>query len=464
MGVTRGSTTVMVVDDTEDIREVMRLRLTALGYRVVEASDGREAVETAVRERPALILMDLMMPVLDGFGATRLIREADGVGGVAIVAFTALHTGESRRRALEAGCDDCVQKPISAAQLSDLLDRHLPGDFLIGMSDQLARQMANLRQGDHACLVYESEEEQVRATAHFLAEGLRRGERCAFAAGGRAAAHVTAALRGQGVNTRLELERGALLHVTHGDAYLGSGRFDPEEQFGRLGALVRRSVADGFGGLRHAGEMCWALGPEPGCERLFEYESRLNDIVPSERVTGMCQYDRRKFPAEAVRDAVRTHPLVVLSGGVRPNHFYEPPDVFLDGRSADRRVEWMMGRLRGDGAPPRCPTVMVAEEDRELRAGMRRRLRAMGYRVVKAEDAEEALEVGRCERPALVLTNTDLGWLDELLAVFGRDAELRFVTVAAVYPDRPEGFRDERIVVLEDYSQLDKLVPVGARR
>src|SRR5215213_1798711 len=191
MGEARGRRTVLVVDDTEDIRELMRLQLTALGYRVVEAANGREAVEAAIRERPALILMDLTMPVLDGLGATRLIRETAGISDVVIVAFTSLHSGEGRRRALEAGCDDYVQKLISVTQLSDILDRHLPVVPLIKMSEYLARQMAALRHGDHTCLVYESEEEQVRAAAHFIAGGLRKGERCAFAGDYRAAEHVT---------------------------------------------------------------------------------------------------------------------------------------------------------------------------------------------------------------------------------------------------------------------------------
>jgi two-component system sensor histidine kinase/response regulator len=126
MGEVRAGKTVLVVDDTEDIRELMRMQLAMLGHRVVEASNGREAVVVALRERPALILMDMTMPVLDGIGATRLIRETDGIGGVVIVAFTALHSGESKQYALDAGCDDYVQKPVSVTQLADILSRHLP--------------------------------------------------------------------------------------------------------------------------------------------------------------------------------------------------------------------------------------------------------------------------------------------------------------------------------------------------
>jgi len=125
MSTTEVSPTVMVVDDSDDIRELTRLQLAALGCRVVEAADGREAVELAGKECPALILMDLTMPVLDGLEATRLIRGLAEICDVVIVAFTALHSGECRASALAAGCNDYVQKPLGMEELSGLLHRHI---------------------------------------------------------------------------------------------------------------------------------------------------------------------------------------------------------------------------------------------------------------------------------------------------------------------------------------------------
>jgi CheY-like chemotaxis protein len=125
MSTTEVVPTVLVVDDSDDIRELTRLQLSMLGCRVVEAANGREAVELAGKECPALILMDMTMPVLDGLEATRLIREIVGLCDVVIVAFTALHSCECRERALAAGCNDYIQKPLGHEQLSGLLDRHL---------------------------------------------------------------------------------------------------------------------------------------------------------------------------------------------------------------------------------------------------------------------------------------------------------------------------------------------------
>ncbi len=117
----------MVVDDSEDIRELMRMYLTHLGYSVIEAANGLEAVEAVCRECPALILMDITMPILDGLEATRMIRRMAEKCSVVIIAFTALHSGGSRAKALAAGCDDYVQKSISMGQLSSILKQHLHG-------------------------------------------------------------------------------------------------------------------------------------------------------------------------------------------------------------------------------------------------------------------------------------------------------------------------------------------------
>jgi CheY-like chemotaxis protein len=118
--------TVMVVDDSEDNRELARLQLTLLGYRVLEASNGLEAVMLLLDECPVLILMDITMPVLDGLSATRLIRELSKACDVVIVAYSALGSHEGRERAIAAGCNDFLRKPVNMAQLGGVISRHLP--------------------------------------------------------------------------------------------------------------------------------------------------------------------------------------------------------------------------------------------------------------------------------------------------------------------------------------------------
>jgi CheY-like chemotaxis protein len=101
---------VLLAEDHEDSRDALRTLLDAFGYRVVEATNGREAVERALAETPDIILMDMMMPRVDGLQATREIREVPALREVPIIALTAMEG--ARDRVMDAGCDDLVPKPI----------------------------------------------------------------------------------------------------------------------------------------------------------------------------------------------------------------------------------------------------------------------------------------------------------------------------------------------------------------
>jgi len=116
----------LVVEDFEDSRFMMRRLLEMAGYRVIEASDGEQAVEIAVAARPVLILMDLSLPKLDGLAATRQIRRKRGLKRVPIVAVSAHDSPQSRDEALAAGCDEYVTKPIDFDHLSEVLQRFVP--------------------------------------------------------------------------------------------------------------------------------------------------------------------------------------------------------------------------------------------------------------------------------------------------------------------------------------------------
>jgi two-component system, cell cycle response regulator DivK len=116
----------MVVEDFEDNRFMMRRLLEMSGYRVLEAINGEEAVTTARREHPDLILMDLSLPLLDGLAATRCIRKYEELRHVPIIAVSAHDTTDFHGEALAAGCNDYVTKPIDFDQLEALLTRLLP--------------------------------------------------------------------------------------------------------------------------------------------------------------------------------------------------------------------------------------------------------------------------------------------------------------------------------------------------
>lgn len=117
----------MVVDDQEGNREVLRMFLSWGGYVVREASDGLEAVNLATKDRPDLIFMDLAMPRMDGFNATRLLRESSETRDVPIVAYTAHDTPDYRSRALRTGFNEFLTKPIDFKTLESVLDRFVDG-------------------------------------------------------------------------------------------------------------------------------------------------------------------------------------------------------------------------------------------------------------------------------------------------------------------------------------------------
>jgi CheY-like chemotaxis protein len=117
---------VLVAEDFDDIRQMMKILLECHGYEVVEAADGYDAVKKAVSSNPDLILMDIAMPVMDGIQATQAIRQHDELAGVPIVAVTAYGDFYSER-ALDVGCNDVIQKPLDFGRLEPIVERYISG-------------------------------------------------------------------------------------------------------------------------------------------------------------------------------------------------------------------------------------------------------------------------------------------------------------------------------------------------
>lgn len=112
---------VLLVEDFDDTRLFMRLALEDNGFIVFEAENGQAAVETASREKPDVILMDLTLPLMDGFEATKLIRRNDALKNVPIIAVTAHQEDDFRSDAKASGFDAYVTKPIDVNWLKELI-------------------------------------------------------------------------------------------------------------------------------------------------------------------------------------------------------------------------------------------------------------------------------------------------------------------------------------------------------
>jgi len=117
--------TIMVVEDYEDTRLLLKQGLEMMGYAVLEAVNGEEAVDIADREHPDLILMDLDLPILDGIAATQCIRQNPELENVPIVAVTAYPMSYSHVKAFAKGCNEYMRKPIDMTELAELVNRYL---------------------------------------------------------------------------------------------------------------------------------------------------------------------------------------------------------------------------------------------------------------------------------------------------------------------------------------------------
>jgi two-component system, cell cycle response regulator DivK len=108
---------ILVVEDTEDNRQILRDLLGMAGYEMVEAHDGLQGVAMAAEHKPDLILMDIQMPVLDGYEATRRIKADPALAAIPIVAVTSYALSGDEQKARDAGCNDYIAKPYSPRQM-----------------------------------------------------------------------------------------------------------------------------------------------------------------------------------------------------------------------------------------------------------------------------------------------------------------------------------------------------------
>lgn len=118
---------ILLVEDNEMNRDMLSRRLVRRGFEVVVAVDGRDGVTAAERESPDLILMDMSLPVADGWEATRLIRAGAGTARIPVIALTAHAMAGDREKALEAGCNDYDTKPVELERLLEKINRLLDG-------------------------------------------------------------------------------------------------------------------------------------------------------------------------------------------------------------------------------------------------------------------------------------------------------------------------------------------------
>ena len=113
---------ILIVEDNEMNRDMLSRRLIRRGYEIVMAVDGAEGIAAAKAENPDLVLMDMSLPVIDGWEATRRLKADPTTSAIPIIALTAHAMGEDREKALTAGCDDYDTKPVELGRLVGKID------------------------------------------------------------------------------------------------------------------------------------------------------------------------------------------------------------------------------------------------------------------------------------------------------------------------------------------------------
>jgi two-component system cell cycle response regulator DivK len=117
---------ILVVEDQEDNRQILRDLLSSVGYELIEAEDGEQGLAAAAAHRPDLILMDIQMPVLDGYETTRRIKADPALRDIPVIAVTSYALSGDEGKARDAGCDDYVTKPYSPRALLAKVREYLP--------------------------------------------------------------------------------------------------------------------------------------------------------------------------------------------------------------------------------------------------------------------------------------------------------------------------------------------------
>jgi CheY-like chemotaxis protein len=123
---------ILLVEDNEMNRDMLSRRLTKRGFEVIVAVDGQQGIDMARQEKPDIILMDMSLPVVDGWGAARVLKSEAATRGIPLVALTAHAMAGDREKAMEAGCDDYDTKPIDMQRLLEKIGRLLAASGVAG--------------------------------------------------------------------------------------------------------------------------------------------------------------------------------------------------------------------------------------------------------------------------------------------------------------------------------------------
>jgi MEDS: MEthanogen/methylotroph, DcmR Sensory domain len=182
----------------------------------------------------------------------------------------------------------------------------------------------------HICAFFNSREEEYRVMLPFIKEGFEEGHRAFHVIDSRRPAEHLRVLEEAGIDVDRARRDGQLEVRGWDKVYLKDGYFDPDRMLALIEGALKAGSEQGYKSTRFIANMEWALEGKPGIERLVDYETRFNYVLPKyDNNTVCCTYDVSQFGASIVMDMLRTHPLVIVGGSLQENPFWVPPDEFL---------------------------------------------------------------------------------------------------------------------------------------
>jgi chemotaxis family two-component system sensor kinase Cph1 len=266
----------------------------------------------------------------------------------------------------------------------------------------LVKAIGKLGAHDHLCLIYETQAEQFAAVIPFMKIGLERGEKCLYVVDDNTAAAVINELKAAGVEVEPAIAAGKLAIVSKQEAYMKQGYFDPDWMIDFLQRATDEAKAAGFSALRITGEMTWTLGGDPGVERLMEYEAKLNYFFPQNDALAICQYNRRRFSPELIKDVISTHPRVICGGLVCSNFYYVPPDEFLGEDQSAREIERLLANITNREKVE----VELRRYQEHLEELVKERTAELETKIIERQRAEEEIRTLNQELEQRVLERT----------------------------------------------------------
>lgn len=196
-------------------------------------------------------------------------------------------------------------------------------------TDRLQTEIEATQLHDHLCLIYSDKAEGLYSASIFIKSGLTQQDKCVYVIDDHTTAAAKRALRQQDIAVEQALQEQRLTLTDKRGSYLPDGVFNPDQAIQFFAAAADEARQQGYRGIRGAAEMTWQLGGDPGCERLLEYESRMNqELFPHHPAVGLCLFSLQRFSAEVIREVLFTHPKVIIGGLVCKNFYYKPPEYY----------------------------------------------------------------------------------------------------------------------------------------